>query len=207
MADEFRITESMMADADTYLSPAMKEAIADNVARECIRPVYTIHPFGEKEDRKGEYGVSPVFCESAMNKSRVLMSVLMIHYLHAWSDGRGYLCDFDDYDFCAQSHVLNQLERFKAGKFREKAFDLLSDYKETEKYLNGAIYAVLREMNDPVRRFVEALGTMASAEWMESMKESIRDSAEGIEREKERQERIIRGEEPEENGEGEEVAG
>ena len=96
--------------------------------------------------------------------------------------------------------MLNQLERFKAGEYREKAFDLLADYKEMEKYLNSAIYAVLREMNDPVQRTIKVLSHFASAENIEDAKNKVGALQAAIEKEKERQERIMRGEGEENDG-------
>ena len=208
MADEFKITDAIMEKADTYIPLAMKEMIANDMARGCVKATHTIHPIGEKSEYDGRYGIAPNYCESSMNKARVLMSVLMAMYLHVWGEDTKYLCDIEEYDKWAGAHVLNQLERFKAGKYREKAFDILADYREMEKCLNSAIYAVLRELNDPVRRFMEALGTMASAEGIQSAIETIKEAEAGIEAERERQERIIHGEEETEtDGEGESIAG
>ena len=207
MADEFKITEATMAQADTYIPLTMKEMIANDMARACVKRTDLIHPFGDKAEYSGEYGVSPVYCESPGSKARVMMTVMMVMYLHIWGEDTPYLCEVSAYDQWAGAHVLNQLERFKAGPYREKAFDILADYREMEKCLNSAIYAVLRELNDPVKRFMEALGTMASAEGIQSAIETIKEAEAGMEAERQRQERIIHGEEPEERGEGEEVAG
>ena len=207
MENEFKITDAIMDKADTYIPLALKEAIANDMARACVKPTGMIRPFGEKAEDGGDYGIPALYCESAVNKARVLLTVIMALYLHLWGEDTKYLCDIEEYDKWAGAHVLNQLERFKAGKYREKAFDLLADYREMEKCLNGAIYAVLRELNDPVKRFMEAFGAMASAEAIQSAMETIKEAQAGIEEERERQERIIHGEEPEESGEGEEVAG
>lgn len=207
MENEFRITDATMAQADTYIPLTMKEMIANDMARACVKRTDLIHPLGDKAEYSGEYGVSPVYCESPSSKARVMMTVMMVMYLHIWGEDTPYLCEVSAYDQWAGAHVLNQLERFKAGPHREKAFDILADYREMEKCLNSAIYAVLRELNDPVKRFMEALGTMASAEGIQSAIETIKEAEAGMEAERQRQERIIHGEEPEERGEGEEVAG
>ena len=207
MENEFRITDATMAQADTYIPLTMKEMIANDMARACVKRTDLIHPFGDKAENSGEYGVSPVYCESPSSKARVMMTVMMVMYMHIWGEDTPYLCEVSAYDQWAGAHVLNQLERFKAGPYREKAFDILADYREMEKCLNSAIYAVLRELNDPVKRFMEALGTMASAEGIQSAIETIKEAEAGMEAERQRQERIIHGEEPEKSGEGEEVAG
>lgn len=201
MADEFKITKEIMAQANTYIPIAMKEMIATDTARACVKETYMIRPHGEKHHYDGTYGLSPIYCESPSSKSRVLLTVLMAVYLRVWGEDTPLLCEAEEYDKWAGAHVLNQLERFKSGEYREKAFDLLADYREMERYLNSAIYSVLREMNDPVKRFLNAVGEMTSAESIQNAIDGIKEAQEEIEKEKARQERII-NEEEEEAGEG-----
>ena len=200
MADEFKITKAIMEQADTYIPIAMKEMIASDVARVCVKETSTVRPNGEEEEQGDEYALAPTFCESTSSKARVMMTILLSVYLHIWGDDTPLLCDIESYDQWARAHVLNQLERFKAGEYREKAFDLLADYKEMEKYLNSAIYAVLREMNDPVQRTIHVLSQFASAGNVEDAKNTVGTLQLAIEKEKERQERIMRGEGEENDG-------
>ena len=193
MADEFKITKEIMEKADTYIPIAVKEIIASDMARACVKETYLIRPSTEKAAYDGAYGLKPNYCESPSSKARVMMTVLMALYLHAWGEETPFLCEISEYDRCAGSHVLNQLERFKAGEYREKAFDLLADYREMERYLNSAIYSVLRELNDPVKRFMEAIGEMSSAEGMQNAIESIKEAQEQVNAEIARQEQIIHG--------------
>lgn len=194
MADEFKITKAIMEQADTYIPIAMKEMIASDVARVCVKETASVRPHGEEEEQDGYYTIAPSFCESASSKARVMMTILLSVYLHIWGDDTPLLCDIESYDQWARAHVLNQLERFKAGEYREKAFDLLADYKEMEKYLNSAIYAVIRELNDPVRRTLHVLSQFASDGNIEDAKNAVDTLQLAIEKEKERQERIMRGE-------------
>ena len=210
MADEFKITKEIMEHADTYIPIMVKEVIAADMARVCIKETHTIMSFLQTESDESEramspYGLSPVYCESPSSKARVMMAILMSSYLHVWEDTTPFLCDIGEYDKWAGAHVLNQLERFKAGEYREKAFDLLADYREMERYLNSAIYSVLRELNDPVTRFMEALGAMSSAEGMQKAIESIQEAQEQVNAEIARQESIIHGED--ESGKGEDNRG
>ena len=193
MGEDFKITQDMMKNADTYIPLTLKALIADTMARECVRHTYMVKPYSKKPEYTEEYGVPPQYCESAEAKARVMMAVLCVYYLHIWDDEHALTCTPEEYDGWAGAHILNQIERFKAGEYREKAFDLLSDLRETEKYLNSAIYGVLRELNDPVKRFMEALGYMGSAEGVQAALDMIRESADGIEKERERQEEIIHG--------------
>lgn len=193
MENRFEITKDMMKNADTYIPLTLKALIADTMARACVRPAYTVKPYGEQPAYDNAYGVAPQYCESAAEKAKVMMAVLCVYYLHIWDDEHALTCTPEEYDEWAGAHILNQIERYKAGEYREKAFDLLSDLRETEKYLNSAVYGLLREMNDPVKRFMEALGYLGSAEGVQQAMDLIRESADGIEKERERQEEIIHG--------------
>lgn len=202
MGETFKITHDMMRQADTYIPIAEKELIAATVARGCVKPTQMIHAYDEKDEDyfNGEYALSPAWCESPSSKARVMMTILNSYYLHIWDDKHALLCGTDEYDQYAGAHILNQIERYKTGEFREKAFDLMADYREMEKYLNSAIYSVLRELNDPVRRFLEAMGTMGSQDGIQAALDSIQQSQAGIAKEQERQEAIIHGEDGEQDG-------
>ena len=205
MENKFEITKDIMKNANTYMSIALKDVIATGKARECVRKVSRIRRIGEDEtDGRNEYGVSPIYCEDIAAKSRVMMTCLMAYYLKVWDENTPIMCGLNDYDDWGRAHVLNQIERFKSGEYREKAFDILSDYREMEKYLNAAIYAVLRELNDPAQRIIEAIGTMGSMDWMKETISQIEEAEKGIKEEQERQERIINGQEA---GDGDEDAG
>ena len=196
MGEKFKITQETMASADTYITIATKELIASTMARACVKPTYMIHSFEEKDETyyDGAYGLAPAYGESPSSKARVMMTILNVYYLHIWQDDRPLMCSQDEYDACDGAHILNQIERMKSGEYREKAFDILADYREMEKYLNSAIYSVLRELNDPVKRFMEAIGAIGSIDGIQAALDSIQESKEGIAAENERQERIIHGE-------------
>lgn len=194
MENKFEITKEIMANADTYMPLALKELISISKARECVKETNYIQPMGVDTQFNGEYGMGPMYCESPSTKARILMTCLMVFYLKVWPDSTDMICSLDDYDAWSKAHVLNQIERFKSTEYREKAFDIISDYREMERHLNSAIYSVLRELNDPVKRFMEAFGTMGSIEGIQEAVKSIEEAKDGIEAERERQESIINGE-------------
>lgn len=202
MGETFKITHDMMQKADTYIPIAEKELIAATVARACVKRTNQIHAYDEKDEDffDGDYALSPAWCESPSSKARILMTILNSYYLHIWDDKHELMCSTDEYDLYAEAHILNQIERYKTGEFREKAFDMMADYREMEKYLNSAIYSVLRELNDPVKRFLEAMGTMGSQEGIQAALDSIQQSQAEIAKEKDRQEAIIHGEDGEQDG-------
>ena len=194
MADEFKITRNIMENATTYLPIGMKELICASLARDCVKETSAIRPL-EAEIESDGFMLEPVYCENTAKKARCMMGILLAFYLKLRSDDETIMCDVEDYDNWAGAHVLNQIERYKAGEFREKAFDLLSDYREMEKMLNSAIYSVLREMNDPVKRIIHSIGAMGSEEGLQSAIAMMEQTQEGIKQEQERQEGIIKGEE------------
>lgn len=201
MGNKFEITKEIMANAKTYIPVAMKELLASDIAYACVKPTYKIHPHETEEQTEDKYGLSPIFCESPSMKSRFMMSILLNFYLEVRGDDRSLLCEEEEYDAWSAAHVLNQIERYKAGEYREKAFDILSDYRETEKYINSAVYSILRDLNDPARRIMDALTNWGPQESLDEAVEKIKEVGKEIEDEKERQEHIIKGEE------GEEVVG
>lgn len=194
MENKFEITEEIMENASTYMPLALKEVIAISKARDCIKETNSIQPLGVDGTFHGEYALKPIYCESPSTKARIMMTCLMVFYLKIWPDSTDMICAIDDYDNWGGAHVLNQIERFKSTKYREKAFDIISDYREMEKHLNSAVYSVLREMNEPVKRLMDALGTLGSAEGVKDAMNTIQEAKEGIEKERERQKRIINGE-------------
>lgn len=199
MENRFELTKEIMGKAETYVPIAMKEMIASDSARACIKPTNLIHPH-DMSATELTYGLQPVYCESPSAKARIMMTILMVFYLKEWDDSHQLMSDAEEYDKIASSHIINQIERYKSGEYREKAFDILSDFKETERYLNSAIYSVLRELNDPVKRFMEAMGDISSYEGIQRTLDSIKQSQEKIEEERERQEQIINGEEEDRDG-------
>ncbi len=203
MDNRFEITEKMMENAATYMPILLKETICNDWARACVKSTDTVD-FYEREDGEKpegvyspagpEYALPPVYVEDATKKARILLSILMTFYLKAWGDEKGIPCSHDEYDSIMGSHVLNQLERFKANaNYREKAFDILADYHDLEKRMNSAIYAVCREANDPISRLVACMSTLASKEFIDNAMKMIEESQQGIERERERQMEIIKG--------------
>ena len=198
MENEFKVTSEIMANAKTYIPIAMKEMIANEVARACVKETYKVRPHADKTAYAGDYGLSPNYCESVSSKARVMMTILLSQYLGIWGDDTAFLCDIGNYDQWAEAHVLNQIERFKGSEYREKAFDILSDYREMERYLNSAVYSVLRELNDPVTRFMSAIGEITSADGVQKAMDAIAEAQKGISEEMKRQEEIIHGAETEE---------
>ena len=206
MENRFEVTDEIMEKAETYMPILLKERIVTDTAWACVREVKVLYKDEEKakESAKADasLGLSPIMCESSLNKSRVMLTILMAFYLKVWDASVSLLCSVDDYDAYMGAHVLNQLERYKNTKYREKVFDILADYKDVEKRLNSAIYSLLREANDPARRLIVAMTTLDTPKNLSEALEVLRQAQEGILAENIRQDQIIRGGE-EGNADGE----
>lgn len=137
------ITKEIMRGADTYVPLLLKTSTAQAIASSSI----------EKAEFKGG-DVPPRFIENPMTKAKCLMGALLTFYLHIAYEGNDDLnMAVDIYDRFAASHILNQIERMKSDAFmRDKAFDLLADYRELEKRVNSEIYSLLSVQNDTVAR-------------------------------------------------------
>lgn len=157
-----RLTEEMLMGARDYVPLMEKAAFAAECAGRC---------FDRMEVRVGGGEVIPYFKENVERRSRYLMGGLVRLYFQADFEpveGETYLMAADDYDRWAGGHIFNQIDRMKGRSpaLRDKAFDLLADYRDTEKMLKTEIYGLLQAMNDPVSRFQDAAAQSMTPEAM-----------------------------------------
>ena len=151
----FLITTEILDKAKTYMPLA--EKIAN--AMEISQIVFTKPEEEENEKSHIEVALDTIGFRAVARESTIAKHIhLLYHFL------RFYLgVEFDeehpfDYDVYAESHILNQLERFKANaEYRDKVFDLLYDYKEFKKIVEAEIYNEKCERNDFLRRFNDEL--------------------------------------------------
>ena len=71
---------------------------------------------------------------------------------------------YEQYDFYAGEHIYNQLERYKSTAWKNKAFDILSDFKEFRKFVDTEIFNIRANWNDPVARFTAAVQILSTPE-------------------------------------------
>lgn len=144
-----KLTEEGLLAARDYVPLMEKAAFAAECAGRC---------FDRMEVRVESGQVLPYFKENVERRSRYLMGGFVKLYLGADFEpveGETYLMSADDYDRWAGGHIFNQIDRMKGKgpELRDKAFDLLADYRDLEKMLKTEIYGMLQAMNDPVSRF------------------------------------------------------
>lgn len=174
MDNRFKVTDAMMEKAGTYIPLAKKEALVRLLARHCVRESWDINEdFDPIKTAKDEFA-PPMWEEDGASKSRILLGVLLYWYFDVKLED--YLCPLDIYDGWMEAHIFNQIERFKAGPHKNKAFDLIGDYKDTEKRLNAAIYAIIKRRNDPVNRAMEMLARASDEETVAAAQKAVEDA-------------------------------
>jgi hypothetical protein len=120
----------------------------------------------------------PMYRDNTSIKSRMLMGAFVKLYLEAGFETEGenpWLMSVADYDRFCGSHIFNQIERMKAegGEVRDKAFDVLSDWRDLEKRFNTEVYNMMQVMNEPVSRIMMAMQMQTTPEAMQGLKEEL----------------------------------
>lgn len=189
----FEITEDMMRKAESYLSLTAKEAIVQTVLPGCVKRIfdydYEKDAYQTKEDDLPT--TMPMYGEDTAFKSRVVMGTVLHFYLGI-DIGENLSIEPDVYDLYAGSHIMNQIERFKANpELKSKSFDMLADIRDFEKRLNCAVYSLLQLKNDVGGRVLNALGAMMSQEALENVIRATNEAQKGMEAEKEKQDAFI----------------
>lgn len=161
--------KEVFAKANAYVPLMEKAAIVSHCAERCIDRV--VVDTGERF--RGD--VPPMYRENGQRKRRYLMGILARAYLRLDFDGceeDKWLMSADDYDLVGGVQLVNQIDRMKkqSDTLRDKAYDLLADYRDLEKMLNTEINANLAVMNDVVARMAMS---SAAAMTPESMKELV----------------------------------
>ena len=200
MDNRFEITEEMMRNAESYLPLNAKEYIIRAAAPGCVKRVFD---FRYKPLEDGGYEAEyltekddlpttmPMYGEDTSYKNSVVMGTVLRFYLGI-DIGPSINLDAETYDLYAGSHIMNQIERFKANpELKSKAFDMLADIRDFEKRLNCAVYSLLQLKNDVGGRVLNALGVMMSQEALEEVIRATNDAQQGIAAEKQRQDEFI----------------
>lgn len=163
--EKFRLEKKHIVEAVDYIPIMEKQKIADDIAAKCIL---------ELPIKANDKAMPAMYGEDSFKKNRFLLGILIKKYLGIDFDGamgEKYFLSADEYDRFGSGHIMNQIERFKSDtEIRDKCFDILFDFKDFEKKLNGEIYMLLNAMNDPCTRI---LAMVESQSTPEAMKEAI----------------------------------
>lgn len=177
--------KDVLSAANAYLPLMEKTQIVSHCAERCIDRVMV--NTGEKF--RGD--VPPMYRENGQRKRRYLMGILVWAYLRLDfepCEEDKWLLSADDYDAIGGVQLINKIERMKkqGDALRDKAYDLLADYRDLEKMLNTEIAANLDVMNDVVARMTMSAASAVTPESMKElseMAETLKVTAKNIQRE------------------------
>lgn len=159
------ITKEQLLKANTYIPIVEKQQMCEALAKVCVAKVDMSVGDGESA-----LVLPPRYQESAIDKAMLTMDVLLSHYLKVKSGDEPITAEIYD----ANAHIRNELERFKSDKeCRDIVYDLLEDFKDFEKRLNGEIYAFLQAQNDVVGRLAIYLQATTSEEFLQQVSQDI----------------------------------
>ncbi len=179
MEKYFTVTKEMMLGAVTYMPIKNKRDLSRQIASLCVEGKKTA-----EQNRAGEslMAFPAMRGEDAALKSMLLLNTLLGFYFDIElpeKDGEGK--DVDSYarhDYYAGGHILNQIERFKKDEMcRERAYELLSDYKEFRIMVDTEIANLKAVNNDGLARFTAACQIFSSPEVLRELMNELKSVA------------------------------
>lgn len=172
--EHITITERDLMRARSYVPLLEKKTFVDACAGLCMEKL----DVGARKENLDQ-PMPPMYTESTERKSRCLMGALAKLYFGKTiepAEGTDYLLAADDYDRWAGGHILNQVKRLSMkgdGPVRDKAHELLSDYRDLEKRLNIEVYGMLNVMNDPCTRLMAMFAMQTAPENLQRQQEEL----------------------------------
>lgn len=167
------LTIEDVSNADSYLAIGMKFTLAQKIAPLCIEKVKVKY-----NSAAGEMPLPDIFREDALRKALFLRGVALHYYLHKKINGKeaetieDLLCPANEYDAWGNLH--NQMERMKSNSAtRDKAYDILSDFRDFERRLNAEIFSIMQVQNDPCSRIMAMMNEQTTPEALESLKDQV----------------------------------
>lgn len=163
------ITPEDMAKAKDYIPITEKERFVLTVAPNCMDKLLVTASYDEDNNK----ALPNMYKENTFIKSMYLMGALLTFYFGIDYDHIGedeWLITADEYDRFMGGHIFDQIQQYKGNKdTRDKAFQILADYKDLESRLNREIQGMLAAQNDPVSRALMALTKQIDPSEMEKM--------------------------------------
>lgn len=168
MGKYFEITDEIMKNAIDYMPIEMKVDTAKTIAGQCVYSVPTA-----KQNEIGEkvLALPNLKCEDRELKLMCLLNVLLEYYLQLELKEP---LDIDVFNYYAGGALLNQLERFKSNfELKNKAFDLLADYKELRKMVDMEINNLITVSNDTLGRLTATIALFTTPENLKKIAEEL----------------------------------
>lgn len=169
----FIISDNLMEKAKSYMPLREKEDLAKQVADLCLVPMKTA-----EQNRAGEklLAMPNMRGEDMALKQILLLNTLLGFYFDIEVDPEKD--SYEQYDFYAGAHIFNQLERYKSTMWKNKAFDILSDFKEFRKMVDTEIFNIRANWNDPVARFTSAVQILSTPENVKTLLDELKKTSE-----------------------------
>lgn len=159
MGKYFELTDEIMQDAIAYMPIEEKAALAKTIAEQCVVDI----PTAEQNIQGEKFLALPcIKGEDRELKALCLMNVLLSHYLKI-----NVKTPFNEeqYNYYAEGSILNQIERYKSNyELKNKAYDLLADFKELRKFVDVEINNLVTVNNDPLARLTASIQVFATPE-------------------------------------------
>jgi hypothetical protein len=163
-----QLTEAIIKNANSYVPLKQKTAMAKRFAEDCIEKV---------EIKYKDEMLPPMYKEDVQKRMLWGMCVLLTSYLMVFDKDSGEDFRGSDYDSWGGTAVLNQLNRFKSSKdaeVRDKAYDILDDYREFYGMLGKEINSLLNTKNDLIYRALAYLDGKMTPQYFEKSLEDFR---------------------------------
>lgn len=162
------LTEEIIRNATPYISISGKTILAKSVAEKCIETI---------EIKHHDEMLPPIYKENQSKRMQYGLYVLLSAYLHVIEPNVDEYTE-KTYDEWCGTGILNQLNRFKTSKdteIRDKAYDILDDYREFYRMVGGEINAMLSAKNDLLLRVLQYFDGKMSPEYFEQSLKDLRD--------------------------------
>lgn len=164
-----QLTEEIIRNATTYVPLKQKATMAKRFAEDCVEKV---------EMKYKDEPLPPVYKENIQVRMLWGMCVLLTSYLKVFDKDSGEDFRSTDYDEWGGTAVLNQLNRFKSSKdaeVRDKAYDILDDYREFYGMLGKEINSLLSAKNDLMTRALAYLDGKMTPQYLEQSLQELRE--------------------------------
>ena len=174
MGKYFELTDEIMSKAVAFMPINEKAELAKEIAKTCV----VVIPTAEQNLESEKFLALPyVKGEDREIKCLCLMQILLNYYLQL-----GVETPFDEakYNFYAGGSILNQIERYKSNfNLKNKAFDLLADYKEFRKFVDVEVNNLIAVNNDTLARFIASIQVFSNPENIKKGLEELQKVSEG----------------------------
>lgn len=171
------LTEEDIRSATSYIPLAKKTAMARAYAQDCLLQ-FDLQTGNEEIDK-----VFPSrFQENPQKRMLYGMLVMLREYLHKVEEDEDL--STEQYDEWGKSSLFNQLDRFKSSKdqeIRNKAYDLVDDYREFYRMLGTEINSLAEAKNDVLARFVQYVTLSQSPEALQEQLQKLEELSHELE--------------------------